>query len=821
MPLRTPARSRLRSVSLRTSLLLLALVPSLTLVGLWLETPSRLLSQGYNLRAENAINQKLSRPFGEMIEAVAQERTLSAVWLADRNASHAALDAQRRKTDVAITKMEKVSTTLEDIPQRARETFQPVSDALQDMDRANLRDRIDRRSIDAKPALAAFTHVIDAGLVGTTKIFQQVPDASLVVLSIPTGTLIETREQMGLEDAILASAVASGRLTPEARQALVQAVGARRWLVARAPEQLGDPFRTQVEELTRSREWKTMEEIEDAVIAGSQDGSTDLPAVARKWPSTYAKVNPQMWKATMDPIIAYNGRAHARAETLVQQGLLISGAQLAAILTVSLLSWWVARSLMRRLTGLRKATLELAEVRLPDVVERLNRGERVEVEPEAASLDYGNDELGQVAQAFNTAQATALRSTVALADARLGFQQAILGIARHSQNLVNRQLSLLDSMERKHQEPDVLEGLYELDSQASQIRRYEENLVIISGGRPGRRWSQPVAVVDVVRSAVGEIAEYQRVTVHVDERLKLAAHAVADVIHLLAELMDNAAAFSPSSCPVWVRSEFVGRGLALEIEDRGLGMTEEEYTEANQKLSGPPRFDVLALGDDLRLGLFVVARLASQHGIRVTLRSSPFGGSSAVILIPAELMLEDSQAGRPGAQAGSGANTGHRAAPAGTEEPPAYAEEPPAYAKEPPVYVEEAPVYADEPSAYADEWPEPARRDVFPTAGRTVIPLPTALPAHEPAAGMPGTAAPLGSGVPPLPQRVPQTSLSGESHHAPSPAAAFPDAPAPLPRAEQVARTMSAFQRGSVHARDFGTPSDRDPHSAAPTKDPR
>ena len=154
------------------------------------------------------------------------------------------------------------------------------------------------------------------------------------------------------------------------------------------------------------------------------------------------------------------------------------------------MSWRITRSLSRRLRGLRIATLSLAEERLPDVVARLDRGEKVDVESATPPLDYGRDELGQVAQAFNTAQRTAVHTAVELADTRRGFQKVILGIARQSQNLVNLQLTKLDALERAHQDPDILKGLYELDSTASQLRRYEENLVIISGEQPRRSWTR-------------------------------------------------------------------------------------------------------------------------------------------------------------------------------------------------------------------------------------------------------------------------------------------------------------------------------------------
>lgn len=794
MSQRTPALHRLRSI--RASLLLLALVPSVALSGLWAATTESLLSRGLDLRAQATINLEAAEPFGAMIGAVAAERALSAVWLADEEASHADLEAQRAKTDVAAGLMAQLDDKLKDAPPKSKEAFQPVVDTVQELDLANLRAQIDNRSIDTQTAIAAFTRVVDAEMVGTDRAFE-LNDASLLIVSTPIRTLLHAREQIQLENATLAPAVASGELSPKARAAFVHAVGARRQLMATVPHQLGAHDRAAVERLTQSQAWQTMEAIEDAIVAGPGDDSTALPALATKWPGTFAEVSPRMTKVTEDPIFAYIAQTGARSEALVREGLILSGAGLVAVLVVALLSWRVTRSLLQRMAGLRRATLELAETRLPSLIDRLNQGESVNVESEVTDLDYGDDELGKVAHAFNSAQRTALRSAVGLADARRGFQNAILSVARHTQNLVNRQLSLLDTLEREHQEPDVLKGLYELDSQASQMRRYEENLVIISGGQPGRRWSEPVTIIDVIRSAVGEVADYKRITVHADEQQMLAAYAVADVIHLLAELMENATNYSPPVCPVLVRSEHVGKGLAIEIEDRGLGMSDEEYAEANRRLSGPPPFDLLALASDIRLGLFVVAQLAAQHGIQITLRSSPFGGTSAVVLLPSPLLIQNSPT-KVAEVAEVAADTGIWAALADTE-------------AQPDVH----------PDPYRDEQPAPAPLSVFTPLRSTTAPASSPLGAKEPPARTPGAASLLTADDPPLPQRVPQASLAEELRRDPTRADVVPPDPEPLPEAEQVAWTMSAFQRGTAHARDFGTHSAHDRNSTAMTEDPR
>ncbi|HEY3481323.1 MAG TPA: ATP-binding protein, partial [Streptomyces sp.] len=457
-------------------------------------------------------------------------------------------------------------------------------------------------------------------------------------------------------------------------------------------------------------------------------------------------------------------RSADKADSLLLTAASLSAGGLIALLLCVGMSWRITRSLSRRLRGLREATLSLAEERLPDVVARLDRGEKVDADLATPPLDYGGDELGQVARAFNKAQRTAVHTAVELADTRRGFQKVILGIARQSQNLVNLQLTKLDALERSHSDPDVLKGLYELDSTASQLRRYEENLVIISGEQPRRSWREPVALIDILRSAVGEVAEYQRVEVHTDEDVYIAPPAVADVIHLLAELIDNATAYSPAPAPVGVRAALVAKGLVIEVEDRGLGLSEEDYASFNAQLAVQPQFDVVALADDLRLGMFVIARLATRHGIAVTLRPSPYGGTTAIVLLPHEIVVR--------------------------EPVPAPAEDTPT---------------ATEPTA-AEEPAQPVREP------RPAAPVRTALAAAVPAVRRDSLA--------PLPRRVPQTSLAAELRE--EPVGGEHNGHAEEFTAERAAASLAGFQRGTLQARDDDTDTqyDQDQEDAPGTREP-
>jgi signal transduction histidine kinase len=284
----------------------------------------------------------------------------------------------------------------------------------------------------------------------------------------------------------------------------------------------------------------------------------------------------------------------------------------------------------------------------------------VDVETEAPRLDYSGDEVGQVGQALNTLQRAAVEAAVRQARMRRGVSEVFVNLARRSQVLLHRQLTLLDDMERRTEEPQELADLFRLDHMTTRMRRHAEGLVILSGAVPSRQWRNPVQLMDVVRAAVAEVEDYERVEVRRLARVAVAGPAVADVTHLVAELIENATVFSPPHTMVQVHGETVANGFALEIDDRGLGLTPDAMLEANLRLAETPEFE---LSDTDRLGLFVVSRLAQRQGVRVSLKPSPYGGTTAVVLIPSNLLTD-------GADDSSGPRTGEFELDGLVEDPP-------------------------------------------------------------------------------------------------------------------------------------------------------
>jgi hypothetical protein len=217
---------------------------------------------------------------------------------------------------------------------------------------------------------------------------------------------------------------------------------------------------------------------------------------------------------------------------------------------------------------------------------------------------------------------------------RRSIGDMILNLARRSQSLIDRQLELIDELERDA-EDEALEQLFRLDHLATRMRRNAENLIVLSGGADAaRRLTQPVPLVDVVRAAMSEVEDYQRVELLPIDEVSLTGRAVADVVHLLAELIENATSFSPPGTKVQIATQQAANGYVLEIEDRGLGMSDEELIDANQRLANPPAIDFAV---SRVLGLYVVGRLARRHAISVQLRHSWYGGVTALAMLPAAL----------------------------------------------------------------------------------------------------------------------------------------------------------------------------------------
>ena len=360
-------------------------------------------------------------------------------------------------------------------------------------------------------------------------------------------------------------------------------------------------------------------------------------------------INPAQWLAasTTNMELLRSVESGLLEDVVGQSGDLTSSAQrdalrnalvIAAVLGIALLALLVvARSMARPLQQLRAGAIEIAQHRLPDAVQRLRTTERGDLDVRVEPIGiHSKDEIGQVAEAVDDIQQVAVRVATEQAGLRRSIGDMFTNLARRSQTLIDRQLELIDDLERNETDPETLENLFRLDHLATRMRRNAEDLIVLSGADPGRHWVQQMTVVDVVRAAAQEVEEYQRVELLPLADLEVTGHVAVDVIHLLAELIENATSFSPPNTKVQIAGQAVPHGYVIEVEDRGLGMSDEELIQANERLANPPEID-FALSRVL--GLYVVGRLSQRQGIKVQLRHSWYGGVTALALLPNSMLV--------------------------------------------------------------------------------------------------------------------------------------------------------------------------------------
>ncbi|WP_459650975.1 sensor histidine kinase [Kitasatospora sp. Ki12] len=651
----------------------MAVVPSLALVLLWAVTSGETVFDFQRQAAQGLLAQKAGQPSNIVYYNLQEERRLSAEALARPGANADQLRRQRQSTDDAVRQFQTLSgETADSAPAEVRTA---VAEARQAMGKlAEQRAAVDRGAVDQQTVYTYYTDLIAVDL----RLFTALSHVDTGEVTWISKTLVNAfwaKEMLAREDALLARGWPTGRLSTADYQAVQQAVGAQdHLLTVQVVPYVPDGEAAAWHDLMNSPAWQTKAAVEQQLTrptAAEANGTVRLPAAQDQWRQALDQVNPALVKAIETRTSGIVEVGKGTILDLLTRVVLTTVIGLITVVAVVIASWRLSRSLRRRIKELHTQAEEMQRT-LPEVVERLGRGEQVDVEAETRSItagadgtgpdgtgtggsgtgtgtdgkSTGTDELARLGQALNLARASALKAAVGQAEQHRGFERLLQRIARRTQLLIGRQLRKLDELERKHEDPEVLEGLFDLDHLTARLRRYEENLVIMAGGQPQRRWRKPVPLLDVLRAAQGEVQDYRRIMLDVEGHPWLSERAVGPVAHVLAELMENATTFSKPPTPVEVRAAMVGRGLAIEIEDRGLGMDPEQYDAANELMSRPPRTDVLARADDIRLGFHVVARLASLHGLRIEFRPSAFGGTRVVVLVPDELVI-DGDAGLP------------------------------------------------------------------------------------------------------------------------------------------------------------------------------
>ncbi|MEW1831616.1 nitrate- and nitrite sensing domain-containing protein [Streptomyces sp. NPDC088196] len=623
-----------RGRSIRASLITLAVVPATAMVLLWVSGSYALFDQWNN---SNDVGQaaKTTYALQPAIGEFQKERQLTVSLLASHG-SPAALAAQRQRTDAVLAGFRKADAA-----------SAGAGSAQYQAQLATVRKRLtalttERTAVDdgkstRQQAYTAYSDAVSSALNLFGMLSTDSGDAATAADAGHALAFLRGAEALSQEEAILNGVAASRKLSVQERSALAAAQAVRVSVLSNEVQPyLSAELGAQLGKTMGGQDWAAMTAFEKTVAAApaGHDGTISVPAVPAARAAAPGRVSGAvqavegqfLGKVTQDS-------AHRTHQVLVK-AMLGSALAFVAVLAVGLLSWRITRSLIGRMSGLRAATLELAEERLPELITRLRtQGKRADVD-DLPELDYGTDELGKVADAFNTAQRTAVSVALEQAALREGARLVFHNMSRRIQLLVHRQLTVIDSMERKEQDPQLLSDLYRVDHLATRMRRNAESLTVLSGAAPRRRWKQAVPLADLLRSAVSEIEGYTRVVVEPLPPIAVLGPAVGDTIHLMAELIENGVTFSPPHTEVRVRALPVAQGYAVEVEDRGLGLSVEEYAAANELLHHPKDFSFTTLGEDPRLGLFTVGHLAQRHGVTASLQASSYGGSLAVVVLP-------------------------------------------------------------------------------------------------------------------------------------------------------------------------------------------
>ncbi|MFI6408942.1 nitrate- and nitrite sensing domain-containing protein [Streptomyces sp. NPDC050548] len=629
---------RFRGKSIRRKIVALLLVPLVSLTAIWAFATVLTGRAAGDLFNVSSVVEKIGYPTEDTVRVIQQERRQSLVYLADPRAADGLTDLKRSRaaTDEAVAKIRKNARNPDVRDAMGQTTDSRVSAVLDAFDGlTSLRRSVEDGTVNRAQALDLYNRLVDPCYVLLTNL-HVVDNVEMDKQYRALVNLARARELLSREDALLGSSLIVGKLTRTETRAVSDLVAQRTLMY-----DVNLPLLPSSERDHFDRFWKNAASaplrVAEQAAASSESGEP-RNVTAQTWNTAAGAVLDKLGTLDDQADDRYQDRVRPVAMGVILKAAVAGVLGLIALLLSLFLSVRIGRGLIRDLRQLRLDAHEASGVRLPSVMRRLSVGEVVDVETEVPRLEYDRNEIGEVGQALNTLQRAAVEAAVKQAELRSGVSEVFVNLARRSQVLLHKQLTLLDTMERRTEDTDELADLFRLDHLTTRMRRHAEGLVILSGAAPSRQWRKPVQLMDIVRAAVAEVEDYERIEVRRLPRIAVTGPAVADLTHLVAELLENATVFSPPHTAVQVLGERVANGFTLEIHDRGLGMAADALLDANLRLAETPEFE---LSDTDRLGLFVVSRLAQRQNVRVSLQPSPYGGTTAVVFIPDALLSDE------------------------------------------------------------------------------------------------------------------------------------------------------------------------------------
>ena len=645
----------LKNWRVRSRLLLLISIPTMTAVVLGgIRIASSIQSAYASQRVETLAS--LGQEITVLAQALEDERDQTVFYIAmsgqgGRADGLSTLPDVRSKAALQLSVIQRAFSSTDQSVSRVRavagqingsyaaQTQQAAATALTALDGLRfLRHSSIQTQLPLLVVVQKYTQVIDDVLALDDQNSQGSSDSTLAQTVRVLGLVSAMEEEASEQRAILAAALLQGKFGPGELAALDAAQSAQQSNLAAFDISASVGQRLQWNDsVDQSFVYlANSEELQAISLANSGGSLRGDPTTPVDWFGAMSNtIDFQMGSFEQRQAAAFAARAASLRDSAITSAVLYGAAVLLVLLLALLLITVVARSMVRPLHRLRTGALEVAGERLPEAVRRMSEtdGEGVPLDVEPIDVD-SSDEIGEVARAFDQVHREALRLAANEAALRGNVNAMFVNLSRRSQSLVERQIRLIDDLEQGEQDPERLSSLFQMDHLATRMRRNSENLLVLAGHEESRRWNQPVALVDVLRAALSEIEQYERVSLNVQPGIAVRGQAVSDVVHLTAELVENATSFSPSETPVTIAGHLLSSGgVLLEITDQGVGMGAEEMAHANWRLDNPPVVDVAV---SRRMGLFVVARLAARHGIRVRLRPAASGGLIALVWLPDE-----------------------------------------------------------------------------------------------------------------------------------------------------------------------------------------
>ncbi|MGC4806065.1 sensor histidine kinase [Micromonospora sp. DT233] len=639
VPHRRRSPLRLRDWRMGTKLVTVLVIPSVAFLVL-AGVQTRGLVGRTTALSDFAREVGIGREITDAVHQIQRERDRTAGELADlrrvggqadRDASAAALKPLQSASDTAVAELRQAAGPLADTDAAWRVAYSRVLEAYDQV--VYIRAAVPPAVLASDTILSHYHRAVDALL---TLLAQPSPGASQRALNDAVLRYVHLARVKELSSRIRAELYAAARASRYGVEAQVALTDLR----AQQLTALG-AFRVAATDEQIRRYDDALADPAFAAATGLEErslpvgGTAPQPLPADQWWAAGEQRQEVLRRLEAGVLGDAVTRADDASSGQLRATLLAVGSIGAVLLVALLISLLVGRSVARSLRLLRGQALRIAKIELPDALERLRQVDGgvsdIEVPP---AVVRSLDEIGELAEAFVAVHRSAVSVAVEQATMRRNVNLMFVNLARRSQVLVERQLELLDGLEREESDPDQLENLFKLDHLAARMRRNDESLLVLAGSESTRRWNRPVGLGAVLLAASAEIEQYQRVHREQAEELHVVGHVIGDLVHLFAELLENATAFSRPDTMVLVTVRPDGLGALVEITDQGLGMSPAALAEANAVLAAPPAADVAA---SERMGLFVVSHLAARHAVEVRLHPRQ-NGLVALVRIPAALL---------------------------------------------------------------------------------------------------------------------------------------------------------------------------------------